>query len=254
MIVKEGLPTKGELVLCTVKRLLPHCAFVSLDEYGGKEGMLHINEVSLKGVRDIKDNLFVDKILVCKVLDVNEAKGEVDLSLKRVKPVETNKKLNDVRLEKRIYKLIEYASKNAKVDVNTVITEITKHYISLVELHEDLRVKGIDILNGLDLPKGIKSALEKQFNELIEQMKITVTKVLTIKSEKSDGLRVIKELLNEFTNQPEISVNIKYLGAPKYAVTIGARNYKIAEQVFSSVFSLIESKAKQLSAKVGLLG
>ena len=43
---REGRPEKGELVICTVKRILPHAAFVYLDEYRNLEAMLHVSEVS----------------------------------------------------------------------------------------------------------------------------------------------------------------------------------------------------------------
>jgi len=79
---KKGLPELGELVMCTVRQLSPHSAFVELDEYDHVEGMLHISEIALRGVKNIKDHLSVNKKIVCKVLRAKP--GEVDVSLKRV--------------------------------------------------------------------------------------------------------------------------------------------------------------------------
>jgi len=252
LINKEGFPDKGELVLCTVTRLLPHAAFVKLDEYG-KEGMVSLSEVSLKGVRDIKEVLSVNKSLVCKVLDVDEVKGDIDLSLKRVKQSESSKKLNDSRLETRIYKMIEYACKSAKADIKKVVLELLKEFDSLVNLYDELKLNGAGLLEKSALPINVKSALEKQFTELLEQIKVSVTKVVSLSSDKSDGLLSIKELVKDFNKNPEVSVSVKYLGAPNYMVVVRARNYKLAESAFNKAYEFIQSKAKQLNVKVGLI-
>ena len=39
---REGKPEPKELVVCTVKKVLPHAAFVYLDEYNNLEAMLFV--------------------------------------------------------------------------------------------------------------------------------------------------------------------------------------------------------------------
>ena len=34
---KEGIPEEGEIVICTIKKILPNSIFVNLDEYQNKE-------------------------------------------------------------------------------------------------------------------------------------------------------------------------------------------------------------------------
>ena len=52
---KEEYPEQGELVLGTVKSIFNQGAFIDLDEYTGRRGMLHISEITLKWVRNIRD-------------------------------------------------------------------------------------------------------------------------------------------------------------------------------------------------------
>jgi len=43
---KSGWPEEDELVVCSVKKVTDFGAFVELDEYGQKEGLIHISEVA----------------------------------------------------------------------------------------------------------------------------------------------------------------------------------------------------------------
>ena len=81
---KQGLPEEDEIVMCTVKKILPHSVFVSLDEYNNLEGMIHISEISPGRIRNLRDFVTEEKKIVCKILKVNKEKKQIDLSLRRV--------------------------------------------------------------------------------------------------------------------------------------------------------------------------
>src|SRR3989344_1878368 len=51
---KTKSPEIGDIVICTVKKVLPHSVFVDLDEYG-KEAMIHISEIAPGRIRNIRD-------------------------------------------------------------------------------------------------------------------------------------------------------------------------------------------------------
>ena len=64
---KQGIPEENEIVICTVKKILPHGVFVSIDEYKDKEGLIHISEISPGRVRNIRDFVEEGKKIVCKI-------------------------------------------------------------------------------------------------------------------------------------------------------------------------------------------
>ncbi len=251
MIKKKGLPEEDELVLCTVKTLLPHCAFVTLDEYESLEGMLHISEVSLRGVKNIKDHLSEGKKLVCKVLRVSD-KGEVDVSLKRVKKIEMKRKLNEERISKRLYKLIEHAIKKAKlkVKVDLIVAKLIDEFGSLANLYEELRNKGVLVLKETKISPDVRKVLEKSFNELLEQISVSIKRELLITSDAGDGISLIKKLLSSVKDGEDYSVKIIYLGSPRYSFKITSKNYKIAENAFSKIYEDLTEKAKKLGVLV----
>lgn len=84
MVKRKGFPSEGEVVLITVKNITPYSALCSLNEYPGKEGMIHVSEVSGKWVRDIKKFVKQNKQYAAKVIRVDEIKGHINLSFKRL--------------------------------------------------------------------------------------------------------------------------------------------------------------------------
>ena len=101
---KQGFPEESESVLCTVTSVQYHSVFVDIDEYG-KSGMIHISEVSPGRMRNIRDFVKEGKKIVCKVLRINEEKGYIDLSLRRVNESEKRRKIDDIkksRMQKRL--------------------------------------------------------------------------------------------------------------------------------------------------------
>ncbi|MEM2913101.1 MAG: S1 RNA-binding domain-containing protein, partial [Candidatus Bathyarchaeia archaeon] len=60
-------PEVGELVISTVNEITEYGAYVTLDEYG-KDGFLHISEISSGWIRNIRDHIREGEKLVLKIL------------------------------------------------------------------------------------------------------------------------------------------------------------------------------------------
>ena len=85
--MNESWPEVGDLVVATVQRIVGYGAYVTLDEYEDKEGLLHISEISSSWVRNIRNHVRERQKVVLQVLRVDAAHGQVDLSLRRVRRV-----------------------------------------------------------------------------------------------------------------------------------------------------------------------
>src|SRR3989338_11129087 len=117
---KEGKPESGELVLCTVKKILYHSVFVSLDEYQNIEGMVHISEIAPGRIRNLRDYVKEGKRIVCKVLKIHKEKGHIDLSLRRVNQSQRIRKNTEYKQEIRAEKILENVAK----ELNTTLDDI----------------------------------------------------------------------------------------------------------------------------------
>lgn len=72
--------TVGEIVEGTVSDIMNYGAFVKLD--GGKNGLVHISEVSKEFVNDVHQILKVGDKVKVKVLSIDE-KGKIALSIRK---------------------------------------------------------------------------------------------------------------------------------------------------------------------------
>ncbi len=244
MFKKKGLPEEGELVLCTVKKIEPHSAFVTLDEYDVNEGMLHISEVALKGVKNIKDYLSVGKKIVCKVMRVKG--NDIDVSLKRVNSGARKAKLNEVKIEKRLYHLIEHACNEAGKPEQTknVIEQLINKHGSLINIHEALRKEGLRILEGISIPQEIMKPLRRDLESLLNQLSVSIKRELIITSREGDGVERIKKTITNIKTPTNIKLMITYLGSSRFLIRIEARSYKIAEEYYNKLREEIINKAK----------
>lgn len=114
----KGFPENGELVVCTVKNVKNFGAFVTLDEYGDKEGFVHVRDVATGWVKYIRDFIREGQKIVCKVLGVDSSKGHIDLSLKSVNEHQKREKIQQWKNEKKAEKLVEIVARRMSMAVD----------------------------------------------------------------------------------------------------------------------------------------
>ncbi|MEK6838142.1 MAG: translation initiation factor IF-2 subunit alpha, partial [Candidatus Thermoplasmatota archaeon] len=113
-------PEEAELVVCTVKEVKNFGGFVTLDEYEGKEGFIHIAEVSSGWIKYIRDYVREGQKLVCKVLRVDRDKGHIDLSLKAVNEHQKREKIQEWKNEQKAEKLLAISAERLGITIDEV--------------------------------------------------------------------------------------------------------------------------------------
>jgi len=241
---KTGFPEEDELVLCTVTNIFHHGVFVNLDEYA-RSGMIHISEVSPGRIRNIRDFVQQGKKIVCKVLRINQEKGYIDLSLRRVNERQKKEKINEIKQEQKAEKIIEFAAKKHEIEPKKLYDEVAP---KLLEKYGMLNPAFEDIVKGnLNLEKiGVDKKMAKALTELIlERMKPTevyVERELSLKSLAPDGVEAVRQALKQASLE---NITILYEGAGKYKVKAKANEYKDAEILLDkSTGAAIESIEK----------
>src|SRR3989339_2063976 len=155
LYLKTCIPEEGDIVLCTITNIHFHSVFVSLDEYN-KAGLVHISEVSPGRIRNLRDYVSEGKKIVCKVLRIDQEKGHIDLSLRRVNEGQKKEKINEIKHEQKAEKTIELAAKKLSITVEKLYDEISSKIIEKYGLiylcFEDI-VKGETSLEALGIPK-----------------------------------------------------------------------------------------------------
>ncbi len=241
----KGFPEEGEIVLCTVKKILYHSVFAVLDEYEKIEGMIHISEISPGRIRNIRDYVKEGKQIVCKILKIDKQKGHIDLSIRRVGTNQKRNKNSEWKQEHKAEKLLELVGKDLNKDIATMYKEVgyslREEYGSLNKAFERFVLEPEEVKE-FKLPRKLEETLISIVLEKIQPKKAEVSGILDLSLETSNGIEIIKKTL---TDLQKGEISITYLSAPRYKVGVTASDYKTAEgilrQVQEDAISKIES-------------
>src|SRR5210317_1096039 len=101
LIKKNKFPEVDELVIATVTKVNPNSVFTTMDEFEKKTALIHISEISPGRIRNIRDYVVEGKKIICKVLKIDEGRGHIDLSLRRVNDGQKREKNSQLKQEQK---------------------------------------------------------------------------------------------------------------------------------------------------------
>jgi len=255
MVKRTGIPKYGENVIVTVKSITPNSALCSLDEYPEVEGMIHVSEVAGKWVRDIKKYVKVGKQYVAKVINVDEEKNFVFLSMKRLSKREKELKMNEIKKEQKSEKILNLFAKKKGISLEKAYEIVG---FKLQEIYGDM-YEGFEyalkqpehlIKNGIS--KEIVDDLAEAAQEFIKKKEVEIKAEIRLKFFTPNGIEKIKQVLLDVKNK--YNLNIKYVSAPKYLVEIKTNDPKHAQKELSRILSEELSKIKDGEAEFEIIG
>jgi len=230
---KVEFPEIGDLVVCSVQNVKNFGAFVTLDEYENKEGFIHVRDVATGWVKYIRDHVREGQKIVCKVLGVDRERGHIDLSLKAVNDHQRREQIQEWKNEKKADKLLETAAtmpgKTVDEAFNEIGDKLIQEYGTLYSAFEDIN-SNADALKELGFDKKVSAALLEVANENIQLPSVTIDGILDVSCPKPDGVDYVKKALVSGFSTDDAEINIHYVGAPRYRITVKAEDYKTAEQ------------------------
>ena len=251
LLVKKGMPEEDEFVFCTVTNIQFHCVFASLDEYENKSGMIHISEIASGRIRNIREYVREGKKIVCKVLRINQEKGHIDLSLRRVNEAQKRNKINDIKQEQAAEKIIEFVAKKEKLPVKVFFPKVyqaaMKKYSSIYDCFEDVVRTGAD-LGSLGLEESNAKALTEVIIQRIRPPEIHLGGEIHLTTFDPNGIELIKQTLKKAKGD---NITIKYKAAGSYSIDVQGEDPKETEKVLKkSVEGLLTfAKKKKLTAE-----
>ena len=218
----------GDIVLCTVDRIVGTTVFVHIE--GNGEGSIVFSEVAPGRIRNIRDYVVPKKKIVCKVLRISG--DRVDLSLRRVTLKEQKELKEESKQEKSFTSILK-----------TVLKEKAEETIKKISEKESL---SSFLSTARENPKELEDLVGKQDSKKIidilktqKQKKTIVKKEIILKSQDSNGLEMIKDILEKIND-----IEIRYISAGKYSLKKEAEDAKEADQKLREILETIEKKAK----------
>jgi len=244
----QEIPEQGEIILATVTKVMDHGAYVTLDEYDDIQGFLHISEIAPGWIRSV--NRFVKdgekKVLLVKKVKSND----IDLSLKQVSKDQKKQKLKEVKKYEKGKTLLE----NLQEKVNLTDEEVEKledkfytKFDSVYDGFMEIARNGVSVVTDLKLTKKITTSIEEICSK-IKLPSVEIRGIMEITSDKSNGVEIIKKTLLDVIKK-DSTMDITYLGAPKYRISVTSKDFKSAEK---SLKPIIEEIQTNIEKKKGL--
>ena len=234
------MPEQGEIILATVTKVMDHGAYVTLDEYDDIQGFLHISEIAPGWIRSV--NRFV-KDGEKKVLLVKKVKaGDIDLSLKQVSKDQKKQKLKEVKKFEKGKTLLQNVQDKAKLsdeEIEKIEDKIYTKFDSVYDAFMEIARNGIDTIKELKLAKKTTVAVEEICSK-IKLPSVEIRGIMEITNNKSDGVEIIKKTLLDVIKK-DSAMDITYLGAPKYRISITSEDFKSAEKSLKPIIEEIQT-------------
>lgn len=245
--MSKGWPNPGELVVCTVTKVVDFGAFVQLDEYDNKEGLIHISEVASGWVKYIRDHVREGQKIVCKVLDVNPKRGHIDLSFKDVNEHQRRETIQLWKNDQKASKWLQFVAEETKMppeELESLSDKIRDEFGNLYAVFEEAATGDASSIVKTGIPQKVADAIIKVALDNVKVPSVDISGYVDLICPVSNGVDVLKKALKNAGAMEVgegVTVEISYVGAPRYRIRVVAPDYKKAEHVLkTSANSAIE--------------
>jgi translation initiation factor 2 subunit 1 len=221
---KNKYPATDELVMVTVSEISEIGATVKLLEYNNIEALITAKEASkMQGNYPVSKALKKGKQDVCLVLRVDEEKGYIDLSKKKV--LNKDLKMAEERYEKSksLYTIMRSLSEKFKVDVEfwykSLVWPISDIYPKEHPL--DVFKRAYDnfdtVFEKVQIEPKYREKIHEEIKTRLKPQEIKVRTIFELTFSGYDGIERLKKALRagEAVSNPEMQVKF-YLKAPPY--------------------------------------
>jgi len=233
MPLRPEFPEEGELVVGTVTSIRNFGAFVTLDEFAKREAFIHLSEVATGWVKYIRDHVREGQKIVARVLRVDPAKGQIDLSLKRINDHQRREKVQAWKNEQRALRLAGQVATALDKPTDDAVAlfgpTLIERYGSLFAAFELASAEPKQFQKENEKAPWVQAFL-KVARESIVPPRVTVLGTLEIKDLQADGVDHVKAALLAAEKVDPEAVEVQYVGAPRYRVRVQAGQYKAAEE------------------------
>ncbi len=182
-----------------------------------------------------------------KVLSVDQTKGHIDVSLRRVGDHQRSELLDQLKQEMKSEKILEVFCHEKKTDVKVtyaaIMPQVQKTYLFLHQAFSAVMQGSYDIAQ-LGLPKQETESLKTLILQRIKPPQVEIIGKFKIISFANNGIELIRETLTKAANVSK-NLSLVYGGGGYYNMKITGADFKDAEKVLSDILSIIEPVFKE---------
>ncbi|MEZ0248396.1 MAG: translation initiation factor IF-2 subunit alpha [Thermoproteus sp.] len=251
-LARKELPDVGEFVIGTVKKIADHGAYIYLDEYD-VEAFAPTQEVVQSWFHGIREYIKEGQKAVFRVTSVNPKMRVVEVSLRRVREQDKEKKLLQWRRELRAYKLLELAASKAGLpqqEALRLLWAFEDAFGDPLKAFEEVVKTGPEVLKPLKLPQRLEEAVIEIARQHVELPEVKISGIIKAVSIDSDGVDKIREALKAVEDvlkkkYPNINIKLYVVGPPRYRIDMTGRLPRQLESAFNDAAQALQEAAKK---------
>lgn len=250
-------PKQNDQVAVQVKNIDDRAAYVQLLEYNNVEGMILVSEMSKRRIRSSIHNLMrVGKREVVTVLRVDEAKGHIDLSKRRVQAGEIKKCQEKYNKSKTVHSILRQVADTCKVPLVKLYEQfgwdLYDKFGHAYDAFIAIVTGNTTILEPYTLREDVLKALLKNINQRLTPEPFKIRAEIELTCFSTEGIDTIKEALRagEAVGTPEQPVKITLIAPPMYVLNTVTMH---KEKGITALEDAISAITKVAQAKEGTI-
>jgi translation initiation factor 2 subunit 1 len=252
-------PEVNEVIVGKVTEVTNYGAMLTAAGYSGR-GFLHISELPGRGLRTVSEKIKVGQTIAVKVMSIDRARSQFNVSLKRVGEDESKVKLREWKEAERAHEIVSEAARKIGAVPEQFLSDIEaraeRRYGTLAEALRRAIESDETVLTKIGVSKEQADVICDVARAKIRRKNIVASGIIEATLLSPDGVIRLKEVfLREIASaaKKQIDVTITTIGAPRYMVQVRAKTSKLAqsmlEKVLQSSISAIEKAGGTASVK-----
>merc|ERR1711934_507242 len=222
---ENEFPEVEDVVIVAVRQIADMGAYVQLLEYNNKEGMILLSEPSRRRIRSINKLIKVGRNEVVVVLRVDQEKGYIDLSKRRVSPEDVAAHEIKYSKAKAVHSILRHCAETLEVDLEPLYQSIGWPLAKKFGHAYDAFSKAIqdeeEVFAGLDCSPQVREILMAQIKRRLAPSAVKMRADFEVTCFSYEGIDAIKAALfagAEAGSTEDTKVHIRLIAPPVYVM------------------------------------
>ena len=264
---EQEYPSVDDIIVVEVHKMAEMGAYCSLLEYNNMEGMLLFSELQRKRIRSVKRVIREGRREMVQVLRVNQEKGYIDLSKKRVTPEDkpaVEERWNKSKAVHSIMRQVAVVTGRQVKNANGQMSLIPKYTMKqLYELFGWEMAKKFGhcyeafkwAMSNWDeclekfpqIPEDVRKPLYKNIEKRLKPQLVTVRSNIEVTCFTSEGVDAIKRALKAglAESTETLQLSIKLVAPPLFTISVSTLYHEQGKQLVTKAAKKISDTIKQ---------
>jgi len=229
---EQKFPEKDDVIICCVRKIADMGAYVDLSEYNDIEGMILLSELSRRRIRSINKLIRVGRSECVIVIRVDQDKGYIDLSKRRVAEEDVTKCEEKYARAKTVHSILTHSAAILEFEKDEQLEELYKNtawyfdnkYGKVGACFDAFKlcITNSSALDECDLDENVKKVVIDNIKRRMTPPAIKIRADIEVACYTYEGIDAVKDALRaglNFNHDEEYPIRINLIAPPLFVVT-----------------------------------